>query len=316
MNQRKVRPESLSAATDFLSLGQVFFRHQEKQKALPMTICAAAICQHVHKGRDGKLGPSIVTVSDRMLSSADIEYEPALVKVKKLAPSIVCLYSGERDYHHMIADATHRTIIADNVTNVADVADIYAFNFLALRKKRSEAKYLSPVELTYESFVARIYENSSDFVSNLFMKILNEKLGVQAIVAGTDHDEAHIYTVGADEAEGVLPICHDERGFVAIGTGSRQFETEFMAQGYTRRSGSLFAMWMMIAAKLKSERSPGVGSATDLTIITEKVGYWLPKDVAEMAQGIKELSEFTDKKRDEIIERLAATPQPSLDKTT
>jgi hypothetical protein len=282
-----------------------------------MTICAAAICQHIHKELDGNLHPSIVTISDRMLSSIDIEYEPELVKIKHLSPSIASLYAGDRDFHYMIAEATHQAIAADNVTNVADVADLYASNFLALRKRRSEAKYLSPVGLNYESFLSRLNDGNSTLFSNLFMSILNERLGVQAIIAGTDQTGAHIYTVGTNEDDGALPICHDERGFVAIGTGSRQFETEFMAQGYTRRSGSLFALWTMIAAKLRAERSPGVGAKTDSAIIAEKIGYWLPQDVAEIAQGIKDLDDMTEKKRDEIMQRIgSASNSPPLNKAT
>ena len=66
-----------------------------------------------------------------------------------------------------------------------------------------------------------------------------------------------------------------------------------MRQGYTPRSGSAFAMWMMIAAKLRAEVAPGVGPKTDAAIVAEKVGYWRKEDVDEIVAGIKGLDATT-----------------------
>ena len=154
-----------------------FGAHRPKeQEALPMTICAAAICQHPHRERDGKDHPSVITISDRMLSSGDIEFEPDVAKVRPLSSSIVCLFANDRDLSHTISEATRRAI--DDNTSVEDAADTYASNYLALQRKRAEAKYLKPFDLTYEKFVSILADSNSNFLSALFQQILDDRLGV------------------------------------------------------------------------------------------------------------------------------------------
>lgn len=283
------------------------FPDEAQQPKQPMTICAAVICRHTHSERDGQLRPSVMTISDRMLSSVDIEFEPEQTKIKKLASSIVAMYSGERDFHHTISEAVVRQL-GENAT-VEEAAERYAFHYLQLRRNRASAKHLAMIGLDYESFVSRLAERDSSTLADIYHRILEERLGLHAIVAGTDRDGAHIYTVGRDE-ECVVPWCHDERGFVAIGTGFRQFETEFMRQGYTSRSGSLDALWLMMTAKLRAQASPGVGTKTDAALIAERLGYWRKEDMDQLEAGVKELDERTKKIADEIKHRLSKDDQP------
>src|SRR5258708_2642694 len=133
------------------------------QKASPMTICAAVICHHPHTERDGKLHPSIMTISDRMLSSVDVQFEPNQTKIKQLTPSIIAMYAGERDFHHTISEAARRQL-SENAT-VEEAVDRYTAHYQEFRRRRASAKHLSMLGLDYEAFVSKLAESDSTILA-------------------------------------------------------------------------------------------------------------------------------------------------------
>lgn len=233
----------------------------------PMTMCAAAICKHYN---DDEKSSIVLTISDRMFTSTDIEFEPQSNKTKGLTDRIVCLFAGHRNFHHMILEATKRSL-GNVVVSVADAADAYANQFNIFRTRRAQDRYLTPLGLTYESFLTRQHEFNPATAERILNQIWSERIGVEAIIAGTDSDGAHIYTVAADSDEMTTPECHNDRGFAAIGTGRRQFESQFMFNCYTPQSEAHSAFWMMCSAKNLAESSPGVGSQADATMVTDEI---------------------------------------------
>jgi hypothetical protein len=275
---------------------------------LPMTICAAAICKG--RARSNALVPMILTISDRMFTAGDLEFEPAsmdqaIQKQKMLAAKIICLFSGDRDLHNMVANLTERKVDADNIVDVAHVADLYAENFITLRRKRAEQKYLAPLGLTYQSFLERLNESNSGIIENLTQRLFDERLNVDAIIAGIDQYGPHIYTVGREGQDGACsPICHDDRGYVAIGTGLRHFENEFALNGYSTDSDVFGAMWSLLRAKKKSEVAPGVGTKTDVILVGDRLLRWNDEQLAMFLDGIKEFEVKSKAIRNEILARI------------
>jgi hypothetical protein len=279
-------------------------KEPKRRKAPKMTICAAAICDHCN-------GDAVITISDRMITSGDIEFEDNRTKIMELSPRIVCLFAGNRDFHHMIAEATKKTVTADNVTDVAETAEIYASHFVALRRRRAEQRYLAPLGLTADTFRSYQREMNENVVSSLLSNMLGEALGVQAIIAGKDASGAHICTIArADREFGEFcsPVCHDGQDYVAIGTGFRQFETQFMSLGYTRQYGSLWTLLLMLEAKRRAEVSPGVGSATDASIISDTFRVYTPEAIGTMDRYLQELEDAIRKIRQDISDKIAADP--------
>jgi hypothetical protein len=297
---------------DFLSRGLpardfLGYRRPEKRWEPPVTISAACICE-------GERQSMILAISDRMITSGDTEFEPEQPKITEFAPRIVCLFAGHRDFHHMIASATCRTISADGVTAVSEAAELYAANFVALRRKRAEHKHLAPLVLTSETYLSRQRELNSDLVSALTARMLDESLGVQAIIAGTDADGAHIWTIGVEGGEICQAVCHDGRAFVAIGAGHRQFETQFMYRGYTAAWGSLNALLLMYSAKRRAEVSPGVGPGTDAVFVSNRVYPFAQERLESLDRYSRELDQMVERARREITNRMTADPVWSIDR--
>ena len=190
-----------------------------------MTLCAAAIC-HNHP-QTGPV-PVLLGISDRMLTSGDIEFESGQSKIYVFDPAnTVALVSGNYDAHFEIAIETHRQVRSDHVTDVGQIAELYAKNLLAYRTKRASRLLLAPLGLDVDSFISRQQEMDSDIVQEIVYKMLGEEsdIGIDTIIAGIDSTGAHIYRV-TDPGEA---SCCDGSGFVAVGSGSRQFETQFMS---------------------------------------------------------------------------------------
>ncbi len=271
-----------------------------------MTISAACICEGV--------GQSIIlAISDRMITYGDTEFEPEQPKITALAPRIVCLFAGHRDFHQMIVSATKRSADADGVKAVAEAAELYASHYVALRRRRAEQKYLVPLGLTTETYLSRQRELAPELVASLTGRMLDETLGVEAIIAGTDGDGAHIFTVGVEVGEVCSVVCHDSRGYMAIGAGHRHFEAQFMSRGYTAGWGSLSALMLMYSAKRRAEASPGVGSGTDAMYVSDALHPFPPERLESLDRYSREFDQSVDKARREIINRMAADPAWSVD---
>ena len=133
---------------DFLSRDFLGGRRPEKRRDPPMTISAACICEGMRQS-------IVLAISDRMITYGDTEFEPEQPKITALAPRIVCLFAGHRDFHQMIVSATQQSAAADGVTAVAEAAELYASHYIVLRRRRAEQKYLAPLGLTTETYLSR-----------------------------------------------------------------------------------------------------------------------------------------------------------------
>jgi len=222
----------------------------------------------------------------------------------------MCLGAGDETYHFAIARDTHRQVIADRVSDVKEVAQLYATNFVAVRRKRAEQKYLAPLNLDYETFISKQRSLSPRSVATLQSRLLDHVLGVQAIIAGVDSTGPHIYTVATEPGEIPCEVCHDGMAFVAIGTGHRQFATLLMSLGYTKECGSLRALFLMFSAKKRSEVSPGVGTATDAAFIStgEDAFAFGPEAIKALAQYHDDFTKKVDLARNDVLDKMASDP--------
>jgi hypothetical protein len=109
-------------------------RMSVQRRRLPMTICAAALCRNGSEA-------AVLAISDRMITSGDIERETDRSKMYAFSPKIICLGAGNQDFHYAINIATHRNVSTDNVTSVSEVAELYTCNLVAFRRKRAAQTY-------------------------------------------------------------------------------------------------------------------------------------------------------------------------------
>ncbi len=239
-----------------------------------MTVCAAAICKATVQS--GKIENVLLAISDRMITSGDIEYETNQSKIYgfSLRPEeptkIVALGAGDASSHDVIVKETHERMIRDGITKVGEVAQLYAESFAKLRRYQAEKSHLSFLNLDIDSFINRQQEMDPSQVHEISDRLRSQQLGVHTIIAGVD-SEAHIYSIGGcDEftyEEFCHEVSHDKTGFCAVGLGARQFETQYMFSRYDNFWPLASSVFLMYLAKKRSEVAPGVGPSTDMVYI-------------------------------------------------
>ena len=151
-----------------------------------MTIAAAVLSEW-------NLQPVIITVSDRMVTCRDIQYEPENVaKCSRFGPaisrSILALPAGDLDIHkHITAETSRKLRGYGKDVDVATVAELYNESLVSYKNKKAEKRVLEPLGLCLETFVSDQKNLESGLVmaiaENLWRK---EEIDIAAIIAGVD----------------------------------------------------------------------------------------------------------------------------------
>ena len=235
-------------------------------KRIPLvTICIAAICDE---------GRSAIAISDRMYttfsgSHGELQYEPAQTKGIALHNRIAMLFAGDASVHDQLwweveAEKVRLGVDSPEIT-VKWFADTYAKHYQLLRAKCIESEILSPFGLTAKSFLSEQQRMNPAFVGSITKKILNHAhFDLDLIVVGLDESRGKgeiglIYTVREGKVN-----SENTAGFVAIGCGAPQAESELQLAGYTRSISYSRAMLLIYCAKKRAELVPGVGKETDI----------------------------------------------------
>jgi 20S proteasome alpha/beta subunit len=245
-----------------------------------------------------------------MITSGDVEFETDMTKVFLFTDRVLALHSGDQASHYTIAEETYHTVQKNGITDVGTVARLYAQNFAALRLRRAAAIHLTPLGLDAETFLSGQHQLPPDLVNDLIHRIRCESLGVETILAGVDSTGGHIYSVGgyggAFEVEDCHATCRDGGGFWAIGSGARQFQTEFMSQGYSRWWPFTPALLLACKAKRRAEVSPGVGTKTDIYVIERSRSIPIdPDNMKLLGEYLDEYQTAAKAKWEEVVTRIS-----------
>ena len=191
---------------------------------------------------------------------------------------------------------------------VEDVANIYAEQFVELRKNRIHDRYLSSTGLkTVDEFFCMQDNLNSEWFLRTSEAISSERLGVEAIIAGLDHSGAHLWTIGTfDGYETTLPRNHDDDAYAAVGTGAREFLTALRMTGYSRAiGGSLNGFQFMFWAKKRAEYAQSVGTFTDASIVVGNEVGWMPQNMlTKLRKCVDDLEDATKKTRQEVMGKM------------
>jgi hypothetical protein len=229
-----------------------------------MTVCIAA-----------RAGNIVVGVSDRMLTSGDIQFEPSAgTKTYFLTNSMFVMTAGDAALQAeiilmVLQEITDR--IAKDPNNwwkVSEAADLYVKYYNVIRNKRAENAVLSPLNLNGQSFLANQGTMSSNLVERLARELINFELpNASAIFAGLDPAGCHLYTVHNNEAN-----CVDNVGFAAIGIGDRHASSQLMFARHAWNAPFPETLMLTYYAKKKAEVAPGVGVGTDMVMVGPVLG--------------------------------------------
>jgi hypothetical protein len=269
--------------------------HKFKRK-VPLTVCIAAIC-----GKN-----SIFGACDRMLTSGDIEFEPALDSVPKpaipypqimgfntnakifaLTNSIIALAAGDSGLQEEILQTVYAVINRKlkepppRWYTVREAVNDYIECYNLAKAKRVQSAIYAPFGLDQKTFVDGQGQMSEGFVAEItkqvqrFDSIFTDSYGVETILTGIDEDgdlrRPHIYSV-IKSTRGDVVTCCDSVGFAAIGSGARHAESQFMMAGHTPFAELPETLFLTYLAKKRSEVAPGVGKGTDMFAIGPQPG--------------------------------------------
>ncbi len=219
-----------------------------------MTQLIAAIC-------DG--GQTVVTVSDRMISTGDmtLTFEPDRSKAIPIARNAVLLTSGTMHEPDLIDDA--RQLIRGK-DHLRDIADVLKAQYQSIRERRIEEEILRPFA-GIKSF-AEFHQKQSTLHEGVLMelnaRIAEFSLGLTLLLAGYD-GQGHVLVV---EDPGIW-TSWDMVAHAYAGMGNRHVEGVFAWYRYTRAYKLNEALWVAFEAKKRSEAAGGVGKMTDAFII-------------------------------------------------
>jgi hypothetical protein len=264
----------------------------------------------------------IVGAADRMLTAADIEFEPETPKIVRLTTSIFALLSGDSSLQHQIMvevlSVVNAKIAADpkNWLKVRDVVEIYANRYNELRLREAKNLFLAPLGLTLETFVAKNKTLSPELVDKLSSRLLDYELpeDIATIICGLDSTGIHLYVVRGNKVE-----CLNQAGFAAIGAGDWHSNSQFMFAKHNWMKPFSETLLLTYAAKKRAEVAPGVGQATDMFTIGPGLGQnTLPISSAVVeklnqiydesrAEGATIFQKANDKTKD-VVDTLLKTP--------
>src|SRR5262245_60728322 len=134
-----------------------------------MTVCIAARAYNV-----------IVAATDRMMTSADIQFEPSAgTKIIGLTNSIFLLTAGDAALQAEIYPLVQGEIlqmIKDEPQKwmaVSEAAELYVKYYSEIRNKRAANQILAPLHLTLDTFLANQKTMSNQIVTDLTKELLN-----------------------------------------------------------------------------------------------------------------------------------------------
>jgi 20S proteasome alpha/beta subunit len=253
-----------------------------------MTVGVAALCQWRYP--DGQHGPCVVVAADRMMTSGNTEYEPEKRKIGVFSQRALILVAGDLAVHSQLIAESTELIRNNGITRIRDMANLYGDRLRALKAKRGEALYLSPLDLDFERFIGQQSHMNPDVSWRLTEQLQSVEVDATAIIAGCD-DQGRICMVDED---GVV-TSHDEIGFAAIGIGYPQAKAQFMLNRFASWWPFAHASILAYSAKRAAETAPGVGTSLDLMFVTKDGMDIMPLDYIEVLR--RSYDEYAERQR-------------------
>lgn len=231
-----------------------------------MTVCIAATCEN---------GQAVVVASDRMLSAPflTIEFDHPDAKIDLIGGRCVALTAGDALSVQDILVGGLGVAAQLQDPTVELIAQHVRNRFADVRKRRINEMVLGPRGLDFDMFYAGgIQRLPPELAMFLDSQIQQAQLGSSIILAGVDASGAHIFAV---EDPGATS-CFDRLGYHSVGSGHRHALLTLVSRSQHKTADLYTTMFNVFAAKRAAELAPGVGSATEMRLVTP--------------QGVKSLS--------------------------
>lgn len=223
----------------------------------------------------------------------NVGFEHHESKIDSLANTCVAMSSGNALFATEVIDLTRQALKSQSSLPVHKGAEKMKEVFMQLHLRRAEDVILAPRGWTLSEFKEhggqRLPLQAHTEISQLFWQF---NLGTDFIVAGVDAHGAHISWVHYNGVQGAGWLeSYDKLGFHAIGSGASHAAILLSLGGQHKDLSAAETMYSVFHAKKNAEVAPGVGSTTDLGIIsTGGVRFFGPETLARLEE-IKEKAE-------------------------
>lgn len=134
-----------------------------------MTVCVAAIFEQT----------GILGACDRMITAGDVQFEPALPKIRYLTTSCVAMIAGDANLQADIFQGVKSEVDLqidlepNRWLSIREIADMYKRSCDDAIGKMAERRLLSPFGMTRADFLSRQNELSAEFVKDIAHELLN-----------------------------------------------------------------------------------------------------------------------------------------------
>jgi hypothetical protein len=265
-----------------------------------VTVCIAALFQwnFAKPGDEPDFGKVAVTISDRMFTTPDFQYEPELAKVGRLSPKTIVLVAGDLSIH---SEAIKN--VTSKITPLAlpeNIAVIYGREIQAIKRRHAEDIFLAPLGLNTDIFTAQQREMAPQFVDTITNQLQSYRgEDVEALIVGADDRHAQIWYV---DARGVA-ICCNDLGFAAIGVGAWHAKSRLMQVGYRNTLDLNQSLAAVLAAKRSAEVAPGVGKHSDINLVSR---FDVNPLRVEIVAGLNEIYDEFEREQLALAQRMVA----------
>lgn len=243
-----------------------------------MTVCTASICvwNYTKIGEAEDFGRAIITASDRLLTDGGlgIEYEASRWKTAIIQNQTMILVAGDLTFHSEVLDLVGRKFADGPPVNALQVANELGLTFENVRRSRAAKRYLAPLGMSERAFFPE-HTGNPDLLIDLSNKMQEFRIDVEAIVVGCEENLTGLFRI--DEWGTVTN--HADIGFVSIGIGGIHSSAQFMLEPYTHSNAYYPALVSTFLAKKRAEVAPGVGTATDMFVVTRAGVTKIPDEV-------------------------------------
>lgn len=225
-----------------------------------MTVCIAAICCEGHVA---------VVASDTMVTNPmmSIEFEHLGSKITELSRTCVAMTSGDALAHTELFGMVRNELAELRDPNIFQIVDRIKECYKHVRHQEIRERILGPRGFEKLDDFYRVQNRlNPEIVFGIQAMIDRYDYGLQILVAGTTSNGAHLYGV----SEPGTSQCYDAINFHAIGSGTPHALNSLIARECYASKSLEEAVVCVYEAKRLAEKAPGVGSVTDMEIVTNR----------------------------------------------
>lgn len=202
-------------------------------------------------------------------SGLGIEYENSRLKALNVDDHHMIFVAGDLTFNSYALSRFVDWSATSTELSTLDIAEAYGRIVSACAFERAVKRVLEPIGIPLD----RVQSNGfrwqdtglgDAILGQILDQLQSERVDCEAMVVGNDGNRSHLYRI---DGKGVV-TQHDDVGFLSIGSGGIHASGYYMQAPYNHVVGYHDALILTYFGKKRAEVAPGVGTQTDMWLIT------------------------------------------------